>query len=261
MNTKIFSKAAFAALLTGAVATACHDDDGNYTYKTLDTVEIAGTDEEHSDGYILGRGENLVIDPDIYFNGNIVKDGDDVPLSFMWTFYVSGSGAGLDYTVDTLATTKALNVPITRPGGDYYAQLTVTNTLTGVEAYYKTTCKIEETIVSGWMMIYERADQPGTSDVGLVANNLNTRGLVNPKEFWNLYSTFNGGEALPGKPVRILHEAMPLPDGQPRLVTDKTLITVSPATFEKVLDYPDHFFEAPEGETIRYFGTTIKANS
>lgn len=262
MNIRIFSKAACAAILTGAVATACHDDNGNYIYTTLDTVEfISSDDDEHADGYILSRGENLVIDPEIVFNGQAVKDGDDVPLSYLWTFYTRLTGAGVDYTVDTLATTKALNVPITRAGGEYVALLTVKNTNTGVESYFKTSCKVEETIVSGWMMIYEPSDRPGTSDVGLVANKLNTRGIVNDKEFWDLYSTYNGGEPLPGTPVRILHEAIPLQDGgYPRIVTDQTMVTVSPATFEKIIDYPDHFFEAPEGEKIRYFGTTIKTN-
>lgn len=262
MNIRIFSPVAVAAIMTGALVSACHDDDGNYTYTTLDTVDIVqDEDDPYTEGYILDRGERLTINPVVRYNGQVVNDGDDVPLSYMWTFYSKGTGAGEDYTIDTLATTKALDVAITRIGGDYTAQLTVTNTITGVESYFLASCKVEETITSGWMILYERADQPGTSDAGLLANRMNTNGIVNPKEFWNLYSTYNGGEPLPGKPVRILHEAMPLPTGQPRLVTEKTIVTVSPTTFEKVLDCNEHFFEAPENETIRYFGTTVKANA
>ena len=259
MKINIFPPASAIMLLTAAIVTGCHDDNGNYSYTDLDTVVISCNGNESNDVFTLGRGDRLQITPEIKFNGHTVSDNSDTPLSYMWTFYSASTGSGIDYTVDTIATTRQLDAIINRSAGTYYAQLTVTNVNTGIESYYRATCNIEETITAGWMLIYERADMPGHSDVGLVVNPFSKKNIQSNKEFWNLYSSSNGGQPLPGEPVSIFHETIPLASGgTPRMATTKTISVVSTANFSKVFDWTDMFFEAPEADNISWYGSCSK---
>jgi len=243
------------------MATGCHDDNGNYTYTELDNIEIttAGSGSENGDVFTIDRGDPISISPDISVNGLIVNDNPDVPLSYMWTFYPANTGAGVDYTIDTLATTRQLDAVISRSAGTYYAQLTVTNTNTGIESYYRATCNVEEAITAGWMLLYERADMPGYSDVGLVINPFSKKNIQKNKEFWNLYSSSNGNKPLQGQPVTIIHETIPLPSGgTPRIATTKSISAVSTANFSEVMKWEDLFFEAPDANNIQWYGSCTK---
>lgn len=247
-------------LLCAGMVSACHDDKGNYTYTELDTVEITplGNSDETYDVFTLERGDRLQIAPEVLFNDKAAADVKDAPLSYMWTFYAANTGLGVDYTIDTLAVTPELDVVINRTAGSYYAQLTVTNTNTGIESYYRAVCNVEEAISAGWMLVYERADRPGYSDVGLVVNPLSKKNIQKNKEFWNVYSSSNGGEPLPGKPVSIFHETLPLPTGTPRIATTKTIAATSTANFMKVIDWTDMFYVVPDEAEIQYFGSSTK---
>lgn len=260
MKSNILSVSSVALLLGAAMVTGCHDDNGNYTYSDLDVVEITplGNSDEENDVFTLERGEFLRISPEILLNGKPVADNKNVNLSYMWTFYAAHAGAGVDYTIDTLAYTPELDVTINRTAGTYYAQLTVTNKDTGLESYYRAMCNVEEAISAGWMLIYERADRPGYSDVGLVVNPFSKKNIQRNKEFWNIYSSSNGGEPMPGKPVSLLHETIPLAsEGTLRFATSQTVVVASKASMEKVMDFEDLFYEVPQGE-IKWFGTCTK---
>ena len=260
MKSNILSITSAAMLLCGVMVTGCHDDNGNYTYSDLDVVEITpmGNSDGENDVFTLERGETLKITPEIRMNGKLVSELKDVNLSYMWTFYTNHAGAGVDYTIDTLAYTPELDVVITRTAGSYYAQLTVTNEDNGLESYYRAVCNVEEAISAGWMLIYERADRPGYSDVGLVVNPFSKKNIQRNKEFWNIYSSSNGGEPIPGKPVSLLHETIPLAsEGTVRFATSETVVVASKASMEKVMDFEDLFYEAPQGE-IQWFGTSTK---
>jgi hypothetical protein len=168
--------------------------------------------------------------------------------------YSVATGSGVDYTIDTLSTARALDVEISRVGGSYYVQLTVTKQTDGVETYFRTNCSVEEAITAGWMMLYERADRPGTSDVGLVVNPLVKKNIIKNKEFWNLYSASNGAP-LDGTPIRLIHETIPLTSGgTPRIATNKELVSVRNSDFVKLQDWNDFFYKAPSKGTISYFG-------
>lgn len=262
MKANILPVTSALMLLCAGMMTGCHDDNGNYTYTDLDVIEITplGNSDDHdgTDVFTLERGDRLQISPEVSFNGKPAADIKDAPLSYMWTFYVANTGLGVDYTIDTLATTPDLDVVINRTAGSYYAQLTVTNTNTGIESYYRAVCNVEEAISAGWMLVYERADKPGYSDVGLVVNPFSKKNIQKNKEFWDLYSSSNGGEPLPGKPVSIFHETLPLPTGTPRIATTKTISTVSTANFMKVIDWNDMFYDTPDEGEIQWFGSTTK---
>ncbi|MCM1052200.1 MAG: PKD-like family lipoprotein [Paenibacillus sp.] len=262
MKPNILSHVLVSMLMAGSALTGCHDDDGNYSYVDLDKVEIACGDSDEPLVLTLERGEEIMIDPEIYYNGKLVVNEADAPLKYMWTFYSAMTGNGIDYTVDTLATTRQLDAVINRSAGTYYAQLTVTNANTGIEAYYRATCNVEEAISAGWMLLYERADMPGYSDVGLVMNPFNKKNIQRNKEFWNLYSSSNGNQPLEGLPVNIFHETVPLSSGgTPRITTTKDIAVVSTATFEKVMGWEDLFYDAPAITDIKWYNTTTKMGS
>jgi len=261
MKTKILFPASLAMLMFAGMTTGCHDDDGNYSYTELDNIDITTEgfgDSEDGDVLTIDRGDPIQIDPDVYFNGKLVSDNDDAPLRYLWTFYSANTGIGVDYTIDTLATTRQLDAVINRTGGTYIAQLTVTNTNTGLESYYKATCNVSESVSGGWMLLYERADMPGYSDVGLIVNPFTKKNIQKNKEFWDLYSSSNGSP-LPGKPVNIFHVAMPLPTGSDQIATDRTISIVSPADFTQISSWDDLFYEVPQADNIQYFGTSTMA--
>ena len=260
MKANIIPVSSAIMLLCAGMMTGCHDDNGNYTYTDLDVIDIPllGNSDGDYDVFTLERGEHIQISPEILFNGKSASEVKDAPLSYMWTFYAANTGLGVDYTIDTLATTPDLDVVINRTAGTYYAQLTVTNTNTGIESYYRALCNVEEAISAGWMLIYERADRPGYSDVGLVVNPFSKKNIQKNKEFWNIYSASNEGEPLPGKPVSVMHETVPLPNGTPRFATTQTVAVTSTANFMKVMDWSELFYEAPQGGEIQWFGPTSK---
>jgi hypothetical protein len=254
MKTKhIFYAGLFAACAAGTLA-SCYDDEGNYDYKELDEVTISTEGTDIQEAYVLDRYDTLSIAPDVYYNGKKVSSDSDAPLDYLWTMYSVASGVGIDYTIDTLATTRALDAEISRVAGSYYVQLTVTNREDGIESYFRTTLSVEESITAGWMMLYERADQPGKSDVGLVVNPLVKKNIIKNKEFWNLYSASNGAP-LEGTPVRLLHETIPLGSGgTPRIATTKEFVSVNNGDFVKIQDWADFFYSAPAKGNISYFG-------
>lgn len=245
-------------MLLAGMAAGCHEDDGNYNYIDLDEVEISVDEDNLASVYDLGENINVV--PTIKFNGRTVVNEDDAPLSYVWTLYAAGTGEGIDYTIDTLSTTIALDASMTRPGSNIL-QLTVTNENTGIETYYRKACAVSSAVSGGWMLLYERADNPGYSDIGLVVNPTTRIGETNNKELWNLYSAVNG-EPLPGKPVSIIHNAIPLSSGGiDHVATEETIKLLSATEFNVVKDWSDMFYEPIEGSNIQYYATNTMMNS
>lgn len=253
---KSIYKTAAVVGLASAMMTACYDDKGNYDYVDLPELTISTEGTGILDYYTIDRGDVLNIAPDVYYEGKKIVNDDDAPLDYIWTLYTMASGLGVSYDVDTLAYTRVLNVPITRAGGSdtFYVQLTVRNRNNNIESYFRTSVKIEETISAGWMVLYEKADKPGYTDVGLIVNPLVKKGVIKNKEFWDLYASSNGAP-LEGKPIRVLHETMPMATGGvPRIATSKTLVSVSNTDFTKIQEWNDFFYTPQEKEEITYFG-------
>lgn len=253
----IFSKISIMAAAMGAIALAsCYDDDGNYDYHDLDEVVIdtAGIDGMQ-DSYSIMRYDTLTIEPKIYFNGALANDDSSYPLAYTWTIYSASTGVGVDYTVDTLSTTSVLDVPISREADTYYVLLTVLNTDDGTEQYCKWSLMVEESISAGWLLIYESADEPGTSDVGLVVNDYVKKNVIQEREYWDLYKSGNGAH-ISGLPVRVMEPAIALSVGDdPVFVqTDEDFCGLNNATFERILELEDMFYDAPEDLSLTYYG-------
>ncbi len=237
--------------------TACYDDKGNYDYVELDEVVIDTAGVGIQSAYSIARYDRLTLDPKVTFNGKEIAEGDDSQVECVWTLYTNGTSAGGTYVNDTLATTAKLDKEITTLAGTYILQLTVTNKETGVQEYLKLNCQIEESITAGWLVLYERADKPGTSDVGLVVNPLVKKNITYNKEYWNLYSASNG-EALQGKPLRVYNPITTSIQKPSDVIclTDQDIVSVNSATFEKVYNFGDFFYKAPENKKVIHYGTS-----
>lgn len=242
--------------------TSCYDDKGNYDYVSLDEVEIDTTGLGIQPAYSLYRYDRLTVEPHVLYNGKVVNEDADAPLDYVWTLYTAHSGAAVNYLNDTIGHAPKLDAEITAVADMYTLQLTVTNRNTGVQQYFKLTCQVEESITAGWMLLYERADQPGTSDAGLVVNQLVKKNITSAqeREFWNLYSASNQ-KPLQGTPVRIIRPIVSLAKGTDPVIclTTKELVGVNNATFEKTADFKDFFYTPPTVESPTWYGPSGRA--
>ena len=233
---------AFAILLL----MGCYEDKGNYEYHELEKVSIDTLDAGIQSEYSIMRFDELTLDPNIYYNGNLVTDESNAPLDYLWTIYSAHTGAGTSIVIDTLGTERRLSAVITRTGGNYYVQLVVTNRNDGIRQFFRIPVAVSEVFDGGWMVFYERTDAPGNSDLALIINPWTKLNVNYNRYYTNLYETTNN-EHLRGRPIRCLDIAMSLGTGNNYigLCTDYTLVGVGETGFAKALDFNDFFYEPP----------------
>ena len=228
----------------------------SYDYHELEEVLIdtAGTGMQAE--YAIMRYDSLRIAPNIYFEGALVTDESLAPLDYMWTIYSATTGVGANQVIDTIGYHSVLDTVITRTGGAYYVQLAVTNRNDGIRQFFRTMVTVSEIFDGGWMVFYERADRPGYSDLALIYNPWVKSNSTTNRIYENLYSTNNGGEPLPGSPVRCLDIAVSLTSGNNYigLCTDQTLVGVSENGFERALAFGDFFYQQPDTEAPIWYG-------
>lgn len=243
---------------------ACYDDKGNYDYSELDEIVIDTVGLGIQATYVVNRYDKLSIAPKIKYNGKDVSNDSSAPLDYVWTLYNAHSGMGITYVVDTLGySSKLENVEITPIADSYTIQLTVTDLNSGIESYFKVACQVEESITAGWMLLYECADEPDKSDVGLVVNPLVKKNIIQEREFWNLYKSSNG-TSLEGKPIQIMHAVeagMATASDLVSCLTDKEYVRVNNATFVKVEDLKDRFYAAPSSTSALWTGAALSPSN
>jgi len=236
-----------------ALLSSCFEDKGNYDYHELESVKIDTTDVGMLSEYSIMRFDTLHLEPKVYFEGHESTDKD--PLSYQWTIFSATSGSGASAVIDTIGTNRVLDAPITRTGGNYYVQLVVTNRNDGIRQFFRIPVAVSEVFDGGWMVFYERANNPGYSDIALVFNPWTKLNANYNRYYTNVYETTNG-ELLQGRPVRCLDIAVSLASGNNYvgLCTDKTLVGVSENGIEKALAFNDFFHNAPDTEAPIWYG-------
>ena len=234
---------------------SCYDDQGNYDYHELEAVAIDTVDAGIQPEYAIMRFDTLVLAPKVYFEGKEVTDATQAPLDYQWTIFSATSGVGANAVVDTIGHERVLNAPISRTGGNYYVQLVVTNRNDGIRQFWRVPVAVSEVFDGGWMVFYERADQPGYSDLALIYNPWTKLNVNYNRYYVNLYETTNG-EPLRGHPIRSLDIAVSLASGNNYvgLCTDYTLVGVSENGIEKALDFDGFFHEPPATMKPTWYG-------
>lgn len=237
------------------VLSSCYDDKGNYKYHALEQVAIDTTGTGMMSEYAIMRFDELQLTPNIYYEGQRVTDNSNAPLDYVWTIFSATSGTGASAVIDTIGTERNLSAVISRTGGNYYVQLTVTNRHDGIKQFFRVPVSVSEVFDGGWMVFYERADQPGYADLALIYNEWTKLNVNYNRLYTNLYETTNG-ELLQGQPVRCLDIAVSLASGNNYvgLCTDYTLVGVSENGIEKALDFADFFHEPPATMRPTWYG-------
>lgn len=231
-----------ASLICGA----CYDDKGNYDYIELPEVRIDTAGLGIPSECNITRFERMTLSPNIYYNGKLVNDDLSAPLDYFWTIYSNVGIGTTDFVVDTLSKSRVLDAEITRAPASYQLQLEVYNRETKLKNFLQISCTVEGEIpTSGWLVFYERADKPETSDVGLVYNTLTKKSWYSDDlVYWNLYSSSNGAP-MEGKPVRVMRTVNTLPNDLIVLATEKEMSGVNPESFSREMTFDDFFYEAP----------------
>ena len=244
-----------AVMAVALVMASCYEDKGNYDYTELEKVSIDTTDVGMQTQYAIMRFDTLELSPRVFFQGQEVLDDSQAPLDYLWTIFSATTGVGANGVIDTLGFERHLRAPITRTGGNYYVQLVVKNRNDGVRQFFRVPVSVSEVFDGGWMVFYERADQPGYSDVALIYNPWTKLNVNYNRQYINLYETTNG-ELLQGHPIRCLDIAVSLASGNNYvgLCTDYTLVGVSENGIEKALDFNDFFHQAPSTMKPTWYG-------
>lgn len=235
--------------------TACYEDKGDYDYHELDQVAIDTAATGMQSEYAIMRYDTLHLEPNVYFNGQLVDDSGNFPLDYEWTIFSATTGVGSSQVSDVIGTERVLDAVITRTGGNYYVQLIVTNRNDGIREFFRLPVTVSEVFDGGWMVFYERSDRPGYSDLALIYNPWTKLNVNYNRLFTNLYEVTNG-EPLRGHPIRCFDIAVSLASGNNYvgLCTDYTLVGVSENGIEKALDFNDFFHEPPAKMAPTWYG-------
>ncbi len=156
----------------------CIKDTGNYEYLTPEQVTpilVSGIEESYS----AISMEKLVIDP--------ILKGDESLYEYVWYAYPA---LVVGTVVDTLATTKRLDFPVTLISGTYSLIFKATDKINKTSVYKKTTLTVSSIFGIGY---YINKYENGRTDIDFV----DRFGTVNQ----NIIKQINGDD-LPGKPIR-----------------------------------------------------------
>lgn len=241
-------------------AYACFEDKGNYDYIVLDEVTIDTELEGIQSSYALTKYDSLTIEPNVYFNGNLVNGNEQqYPLTYEWSIYNSMTGTGVSYETIILGDEIKFNNAIPVGEGQWTLRLVVQNTETLIKAYATFGMQVSESLSDGMLIFYESKDEPGTSDVGLIINSMVKKNYASKdKCFTDLYKASNGTH-IDGEPIHIMHSSSRSiygSDGgykEVMMCTTKDFVGVGYASFERQLDVNNLFYMIPNEVSNVYF--------
>lgn len=239
---------------------SCFEDKGNYDYIELDEVTIETELEGIQSTYALTKFDSLTIEPNVYFNGELVNGNESkYPLTYEWTIYNSMTGGGTSTAVTALGNEIKFNNAIPVGEGQWTLRLVVQNTQTLIKAYATFGLQVSESLSDGMLIFYESKDEPGTSDVGLIINAMVKKNYASTEKcFVDLYKNANGTH-IEGEPIHIMHSAsrsiMGADGGykEVMMTTTKDFVGVGYASFEKQLSVENLFWMVPETVENAYF--------
>lgn len=259
----LINKLVIIGLLAGTT-TACFDDNGNYDYITLDNVVIDTAGLNILPSYAVMQFDSLTIVPNVFMNGELVNGNEEnYPLEFLWEIYSATTGAGVNYAIDTVGHEIGFSDQIKRAatgGGQNTLRLSVIHKETKIKEFITFRIAISDALSDGWLVLYESTERPGTSDCGLIINDLIKKYYVGEdKVYTDLYYSANNFTPLAGKPRSIDHSCCPGIQNNSGVfyevivATDENLVGLGSSNFNQQLTFNDFFFEAPESCDIEAF--------
>jgi hypothetical protein len=144
-------------IFLACASTACVKDKGNYQYRDLNTVTIAGILE----GYATDLGGRLKITPELTFS---VSESHD-SMKYEW-HVLNDQGKSMG----TLSTERNIDAEVGKPitkDGIYTMLYCVTNLSTGIMYYYRFNLVVRNRMLNGYIMLCERENE--SFDIELIS--------------------------------------------------------------------------------------------
>lgn len=141
-----------AALLL-ALAAACSEDEGNYDYRKLNTIELKGLAEEYS----VDQFDTLKID-DLELNFSVEENAD---VAYEWVLKSRSHGS----TPQVISTERNCRGYITEAPAGYDAWLCVTDLTNGLKYYQEFDVKVNSSFQNGLYVLSEAED--GTAVISM----------------------------------------------------------------------------------------------
>lgn len=175
---------------------ACLKDEGNYSYKELEPIEIGESGLKES--YRITQLTYLQVSPD-------VKQGEaDSYLAYEWKIFQESNVPNVEtgkVVDDVVGTERELNYLVTTPVGDYTLALKVTDTRNGVSEMIRRNLRVESFAPQGLMIAHGDAD---STDVSILVNDRVVSDADKDGVIHNIFSTTNGHRA-PGAPAKVAY--------------------------------------------------------
>ena len=253
---RIFYFTAFVVL--AFLQWGCYKDKGNYDYTDLGGITVDVTSEIYE--YRVTLGERLTIPM------TVTSDIPEAELGYTWEVGVSSrfpaftEGKDLDYVVGPNEYFPSY--------GTFIVKLKVTRQVNGYSAaVYSPLIRIIVGGESGLMVLHGSDTE---SDLAMITHPdfmINAGTQVAQNITYNLYSSANGGEKLPGKGVLAIQQHTPNSNATTsnvHIVTDRTSVVAAAAGVVKKSDYVDLFYSLPgypafckgDPQRFQFFGTT-----
>ncbi|MDR2413391.1 MAG: hypothetical protein LBD64_00195 [Odoribacteraceae bacterium] len=212
----------------------CYEDKGNYNYIELPEFLVDTAGQQTS---FTVTQFNTLQAPSL-----LRYAGDKSKLTYTWSIYRSGSGQST-VPVDTLATTENLDVEIRVTPGSYRLEFCAIDATTGLRAMMQYDVAVEGAVGTGLLVFYETAS--GGADCDVVKSTLFDASLTNETILRGVYSLYNPGRPLAGRPVGCAltsasssrHIYLFTESDGVKLYTDDMTI---------MMDFQSMFFTAPE---------------
>lgn len=226
----------FVAVIGMLAFGSCASDDGNYDYIDLPQFEVDTTGVQTS--FTIPQFSKLSIPSHLKYAGN------KADLKYVWSIYERG-GMQDDILVDTLSTSENLDETIRVAPGNYTIEFMATEPSTGIRAMMQYYVKVESSLGTGLMVMYQKAD--GSAELGIIRSHLFAGGLSSESIETELFSRANPTYKLEGTP-RLFHIA---PGYYIVVATDKDAVSVSIDDMTIINKFQNMFFTAPDVADIK----------
>ena len=254
---RIFYFTAFVFLVL--LQWSCYEDKGNYDYTELGDITVGVTSEIYE--YRVMLGEHLAIPM------TVTSKVPETELKYTWEVVSNNSrfadfseGKSLDYVIGPDKYFPSY--------GTFFVKLRVERQIKGYSAaVYSPLIRVIVGGESGLMVLHGNNTE---SDIAMITHpdfmvQAGTQVVQNIT--YNLYSSANNGEKIPGKGVLVIQQHVPYSNAETanvHVVTDQTSIVAAAAGVVKKSDYLDLFHSLPgypplckgDPQRFQFFGGT-----
>lgn len=169
---------------------SCLKDKGNYDYTDLPTLYVDTVGEQVN--FQVYQNATVNIQPKVVFEGDATK------LEYL--YFIHGNNP---QTHDTISREKNLSYVANKAPGTYTVRLEVKQE-DGTRAFMPFTIQVLPAFSSGWMVLYEKNDNPGSSEIDIIRSSRFITGATDTV-YQEAYSAYNENKVLSGTPRSILY--------------------------------------------------------